>query len=114
MKVEPARLANGIVNYADAEVIGNLPTHGKWLVGAGMGILTSRINNMVNDLSGNALIKAAGIIDESGMIDVDLLMNNLKSSASRYGKMTIQIPIVGALTFDESDVDSLRGYIERG
>lgn len=114
MKVDPLKLANGIVNYADTEVISNLPTHGKWIVGAGMGILTSRINEMIDDLSGNALVKAAGIIDENGMIDVDLLMSNLKNSANRYGKMTVQIPVVGALTFSEADIDSLRGYIERG
>lgn len=92
MKADAQKLVNGLVNYADNEVIKSLPTAGKWLLGAGMGILTSRINEMINDLSGNALVKAAGIIDENGMIDVDLLMDNLKNSANRYGKMTIQIP----------------------
>lgn len=114
MKVDANKLINGIVNYADNEVINNLPTSGKWLLGAGMGIMTAKVNDMVDSLLNNAMIKTMGIVDDEGMFDIDLIASNLRNSASKYGRMTIQIPLVGNLTFSESDIDSLRSYIERG
>jgi len=112
MKVDSNRLINGIIQYAENEVINNLPTTGKWLLGAGVGIAASRLEYIVNALNENALAKAMGIVDDDGMFDVDLMMNNLKRSANRYGKMTVDVPIVGKLTFNESDVDDLHRYIE--
>lgn len=114
MKVDSTKLINGLVNYTDQEVINNLPTVGKWLVGAGVGITTSKIDGIVNALNENPMAKMMGIIDEDGMFDIDLIIDNLKQSANRYGKMTVQVPLVGRLTFSESDIDTLRGYIERG
>ena len=114
MKVDSTKLVNGLINFADQEVINNLPTVGKWLVGAGVGITTSKINEIVNALNENSIVKMMGIIDEDGLFDIDLIIDNLKQSANRYGKMNVQVPLVGRLTFSESDVDTLRGYIERG
>lgn len=114
MKVEPQKLINGLVEFADNEVIRNLPTSGKWLLGAGIGIMISRINETVESLVSNPIAKAMGIIDDEGKIDTDLVISNLKQSANKYGRMTIQVPLIGNLTFSESDVDSLKNYIERG
>ena len=113
MKVDSNRLVNGLVNYADSEVINNLPTSGKWLMGTGLGIATTKVNDIVEMLNNNAIAKTMGIVDDEGMFDIDLIADNLKKSANRYGKMSIQIPLIGKLTFSEADVDSLRNYIER-
>lgn len=113
MKVEASKLINGIIEYADREVINSLPVAGKWLLGAGVGIMSSRVNEVINSINDNPIAKAMGIVDENGMFDLDLIADNLKQSANKYGKMTIQVPLVGRLTFSEGDVDSLRNYIER-
>lgn len=114
MKAEPQRVVNGVINYADNEIINSLPTTGKWLVGAGLGIMTAKMNELIDSLVSNPMIKMMGIVDDEGLFDVDLIMDNLKGSANKYGKMTVQIPLVGNLTFNENDIDSLRNYIERG
>lgn len=114
MKVDSNKLINGIVNYADNEVISSLPTVGKWLLGTGIGITTTKVDDIVKSLNNNAIAKTLGIVDDNGLFDLDLIVENMKNSANRYGKMTIQVPLVGALTFSEADIDSLRNYIERG
>lgn len=114
MKVNSSQLVNGLIQYADNEVINNLPTTGKWVLGAGLGIASSKVNDIVSTLNDSPLAKSLGIVDEDGMYDVGLMADHLKQSASRYGKMTIQLPVIGKLTFSEADVDSLRSYIERG
>ena len=114
MKVEAQKLVNGIVNYADNEVINNLPTVGKWLLGTGIGIASTKANEIVDTLNNNAIVKALGIVDEDGLFDIDLIADHMRKSANRYGRMTIDIPMVGRLTFSEADIDSMKNYIERG
>lgn len=114
MKLTAEQMLNGLVQYADREVLNNLPTTGKWILGTGIGIAMARANEIVIELKDNSIVKAMGIVDEAGMFDEDLIIQHMKESARRYGKMEIQIPLVGKLTFDETDIDSLKNYFERG
>lgn len=114
MKASANQVVNGIINYADHEVIGHLPSTGKWILGTAVGIASTKVNDMVLSLQNNAIAKSMGIIDEEGMFDVDLIVDNMRQSAMKYGRMEIDIPIIGSMRFTETDIDSLRGYIERG
>jgi len=114
MRVSAEQIINGITQYADGEVIAKLPTMGKWMLGAGIGVASNKINDIVHNLNDNTIIKMMGIIDESGMYDLDLVAESLKQSAQKYGKMTIEVPLIGKLSFNDSDIDTLRAYIERG
>lgn len=112
MKVSAEQLVNGLILYADEEVIRNLPTQGKWLVGASIGIMTTKVNNLVHLLNDNKFFQMTEIIDENGMFDVDLIMDSLRESASKYGKVSFQIPVVGKLIFSAADIDLIKKYVE--
>lgn len=114
MKLTQEQVLNGLVQYVDHEVISNLPTAGKWILGTGIGIAMSKANDIVYELKDNTIIKAMGIVDEAGMFDEELIIKNMKESARRYGKMEISVPMIGRLSFDESDIDLLKNYLERG
>ena len=114
MRVSGDQLIRGVINYADNEVINNLPVSGKWVMGTGIGIATAKAQSIVAALQQHPVARAMGIVDDDGMIDLDLVAKCMKDSASRYGKMTLQVPLVGRLTFSDQDIDALRGYIERG
>lgn len=107
------QIVSGIINYADNEVMKMLPTSGKWLVGAGLGLATSRVKEIADKLSENSLIKLLGVVDEKGCWDVDAVMSELCESASKYGKAHMQIPFVGDLAFSSDDMKILKEYIEK-
>lgn len=107
------KVMNGLVMFVDAEIINKLPTAGKWLLGSGIAIATSKANEIAKFISENTIAMSMGIVDESGNFDVDLILDNMKKSANKYGKMSIQIPVIGKMTFSESDIDLLKSYIER-
>lgn len=107
-------LKNGILNYADNEVLTSLPTAGKWGIGTLLIIFSSKFDNVFNEAWSNPIIKAMGIFDDNGNIDEVILLNALEESAKKYGNLSIAIPVVGVLTFSSNDVIKLRSYINGG
>lgn len=105
------QVIQGIINYADAEVINKLPTSGKWIVGTAIGLATTKTTSVIDTLRNNTLVTMLGIVDDNGNIDVDTLISSMRVSAEKYGKITVDVPLVGKLTFSASDVDTLRNYI---
>lgn len=111
MKYSADQVVNGIINYADNEIMAKLPTSGKWIVGTAIGLASNKATHMIDSLKDNMVVKALDVIDDDGMIDVDALISAMRSSADRYGKLTVEVPMIGRLSFTASDVDSLRSYI---
>lgn len=111
MKLNAEQVMNGLINYADHEVMNKLPTAGKWVAGTAISLATSRVPQAIDSLRENVVVKMLGIIDDDGMIDVDGLIAAMKSSADRYGNISVDVPMVGKLTFSSADVDSLATYM---
>lgn len=111
MNCSAEQVVNGIIKYADAEVINKLPTSGKWIVGTGIGLASNKVANVIEVLKENAVVRMLGIIDDSGCIDVDALTASMKASADKYGKLTVEVPLVGRMSFTASDIDTLRNHI---
>lgn len=105
-------IVNGIARYADREVIPKLNTQGKWIVGALVGVIGNKSADIMRELQSNPMFKAIGIIDDNGLYDVDLIAENVIQSAEKYGKLQLNVPAVGLLTFDHEDVNNLKKYIK--
>ncbi len=66
-------------------------------------------------LMNNPLIKPLGIIDDNGCVDVDNLINDVKSAMNARGDIVITLPIIGCkLKFNTSDIERLRATIKEG
>lgn len=111
MKYSADQVVQGIINYADAEVMGKLPTTSKWIVGTAIGIASRKVNNVIDALRENSIVTTLDIIDEDGYIDVDDLIESMKEAAERYGNITLDLSMIGKMTFSADDVDRLRSYI---
>lgn len=111
MKYSTDVVIKGLINYADNEIMHELPTSIKWVLGTALGIAATKIKEIIDALKENAIIRMLGVIDEDGNIDVDIIIFNLKESAEKYGSVTFDIPFVGRLTFSATDIESLRSYI---
>lgn len=112
MNYSTEQVINGIINYADNEVMHKLPTTGKWIMGTVIGIASNKASKVIDNLKSNPIIVALDIIDENGNIDADTLLQAMKESANHYGNVTLEVPMVGKLTFSSSDIDMLKSYIQ--
>jgi hypothetical protein len=76
--------------------------------------LLSNKDHLRDALIANPFVKTFGIIDDAGVVDVEGLMNDIRTQIAEKGKLEITIPMFGKFTFRENDVDRLRQMIMEG
>lgn len=114
MNYTKEQVVGGIIDYIDHEIINQMATPAKVIISTGIGLAKRNIENTIGELSSNQVVKALGIIDDNGLIDIDTLSEELKISMSKVGRMTISLPFnMGQVTLVPDDVDILVRYIER-
>lgn len=100
----------GAMRYADNEVIPHLPG-GK---GIGAGIALALImdggRSRILALREHPAVKLMQIMDEQGNIDLDRLYNAARPKFEN--KLSVSVPFIGELKFDQNDVDKLCKYIQ--
>lgn len=101
----------GLARYADNEIIPHLPT-GK---GIGAGIALALImdggKSRILALREHPVVQMMGVMDADGNIDLDRLYNAARPRVDGQ-KLPVNIPIIGELRFDVSDLDKLYRYIQ--
>lgn len=112
--VSKEQFVKGVIRYADNEIIPHLPTMGKWGVGTIIVLAKNQSEQILDQLIVNPLVLSLGVTNNDGMIDVNLLASAMRQSAEKYGKMQIDVPMIGTLTFSASDVDKIKNYINGG
>lgn len=106
------QIEQGVAGYLDGEILPHLPEKGveKVLIGMAMGVAIKRSRSFVQMFTENKYIKAFGVSDENGNIDIDILKEELQKQISPNG-LDIEIPMLGKMTFHKADVDKLYQYI---
>lgn len=108
-----SKVVNGILTYIDAEIVGKLTGTWKGIVVSGMaGLLAARAEAILTAYKDNLIIHASGLLDGEN-VDVEALYGELRRQMQK-GPLTIAIPILGPVTFDSSDVESLYRHIKGG
>ena len=110
MTVTIDQAMRGAMRYADNEVIPHLPG-GK---GIGAGIMLALImegsREQVLAMREHPAVKLMQIMDEQGNIDLDRLYNAARPKFEN--KLSVSVPFIGELKFDQNDVDKLYRYIQ--
>lgn len=110
MTVTIDQAMRGAVRFADNEIIPHLPG-GK---GIGAGIALALImdggRSRILALREHPAMKLMQIMDEQGNIDLDRLYNAARPKFEN--KLSVSVPFIGELKFDQSDVDKLYKYIQ--
>lgn len=101
-----AQVQNGISRYIESEFLNKLGGWQKWVFGAGATLAMRDLPNTFEKLRQNELVKMMNVIDDAGNIDIDALYANFKDQA-RKGPITFDVPLIGAVTLNEADVDKI-------
>lgn len=106
------RVMNGLVQFLDNELIPKLPPKG-WqrpVCGTVIAMAHKHIHNLIDEYKTNPMLVGIGIFNEEGMVDIETLKAEFSRQLGAEG-MTIQFPLIGGITFHQSDVDKLYYYI---
>lgn len=112
MTVSIDKIERGIANYLDAELMPQLQNNGieKVIIGTAASLFIRKSGTIIEGYKDNKLVKMLGIIDGSGNVDIETLVEELKNNISKEG-VSIDVPIIGTLTFHKEDIDKLCDYI---
>lgn len=108
---EYSQVINGIVAYIDEEIISKILGWKKWIAGSAVGIALSNATEIFNNVKENEYIKLLDIIDKDNRINVDKIYKEMKKQAKK-GAITFDVPVLGALTLNEQDVEKIYNCIK--
>lgn len=109
--MEMTRIRDGILDYATERVLPKLTPARQFVAGAALGLVAARSDALMQELAKNDLIRASGLVTENGMVDLDAVYDAMLVQMRRQHQLPIDIPMMGRMTFDESDLTELYRYI---
>ena len=109
--MEMARIRDGVLDYATERVLPKLSPGRQFVAGAALGLVAARADALMQELAKNELIKASGLMTENGMVDIDAVYEAAMVQMRRQRTLPVDIPMLGRMTFDESDLTELYRYI---
>lgn len=108
--VHKSKVMHGLVGYVEDEIVSKMAGSWKaWVIGGAAGLVAARADGLFNQLAENPMIAALGLI-EGENVDIDAIYAELLKQARR-GSMTLDVPLVGPVTFGTADVESLYRHI---
>jgi len=113
MTVKPEQVIDGAMAFVEGEMLPTLEGWKAWAASAAMVQLYQSAGKALPELLNNKTVAALGLVDESGMIDIDAAVNVMKETARKKGKLELDIPLLGKFRLDENDFDKLAEYIKK-
>lgn len=111
MKVKFETVIDGINKYLDREIYKNLNDLQEFVARLAVGRINQSVETIKVALMNNGFVKTLGVIDHDGMVDIDVLLHDIKKEVERKGHIQVEIPMIGKLTFFPADVDILSEHI---
>lgn len=103
----------GLGDYLQTKMMPRLDSKRQFVMGMAYGLCMGRLDAVIAEAGKNQIVKAMGLIDESGRVDIDALYNAAIAQMQAQQRLQIDIPLMGAFTFDEADLRELRECIAR-
>lgn len=103
----------GIGDWLSVKIMPRLDGKRQFVLGMAYGLCAGRLDALIDEAGKNQIVKAMGLIDENGRVDIDALYNAAIAQMQAQQCLEIDIPMMGAFTFDENDLRDLRESIAR-
>ena len=106
------KIQRGAAAYISAELEPQLDGFKKWAFAIVSSELIGAIPMVAAKAKDNKMIALTGIVGADGSVDVERLYKRVRPAAEK-SPATIEIPIIGGITFNAQDVDALYNHIMR-
>lgn len=104
------KVKRGIARYLDEEFTNKMTGWQKWAFGVGSAMLLENFASISQKLKSNPMVEYIGLIDDSGNVAVERIHQQLRIQAQK-GPVTFEVPMLGTITLNETDVEKLYNYI---
>lgn len=111
MKLTEMQLYSALNEYIDREIMplgANMKMLEQFMFGVQIGVIKRKIQSVVKSYINSPAIKALGLIDENGLIDIDTIYN---AAADTFKQMSYIE--VGGVRLSEPDLQKLYGTMRK-
>jgi hypothetical protein len=107
--VHKSAIIPGLSTFIDNSILAQYPPNSmKRILGAGaISLFLNQNTNVIDNLLANPMVKSLNIVNDHGMINLELLRDYLKTEINKVGFMRITLPLLGEIDFVADDVDML-------
>ena len=108
------QVLDGLARYLNKNFYPNLDDFREVVARIAVGRILQNPENLKQSLSGNGIIRTFAIMNSDGDIDLEPIMKDLKREVERKGKMTVEIPLFGKVSFTGDDISEIYREITGG
>lgn len=101
------QLKAGIGSYLQTKMMPRLDSKRQFLLGTVYGLGAARMDALLSQAAKMPALRALGVIQENGEIDLSALYDAAQGQMREQGKLTVEIPFMGTFSFDEGDLRDL-------
>lgn len=104
------QVQQGAARYVEEEFVNKLTGWQKWVFAAGITRMLQVLPQKFSELKASPMVGMLGLIDSADNIDIDAAYELIKAEA-RKSAVTFEVPLIGAVTLNETDVDKIYSFI---
>lgn len=106
------RVKNGLIKYIDTDIMPHLTGARKIGLGVYVALASDKVTDIVMQYRENPAVAVLDVIDAEGNIDIDRLYQAVLQMVQSGEKIPIEIPLIGEIRLDKSDVENIYRYIK--
>lgn len=104
--VDIDKIVDGVITYAEQQIMPRLDKRGQFLLGMSMGIMSGKSEEILQGIAANEAVKALGLISGRN-VDIEKLYAAAKQQIRKQKDFPLDVPMIGRLTIGEEDIDDL-------
>ena len=108
------QILDGLARYLNKNFYSNLNDWQEIVARLAVGRIIGNPETLKQSLQTNGIIRTFAVFDSEGNVDLEPLMRDLRKEIERKGKMTVEIPMFGKISFTGEDVTELYREITGG
>lgn len=106
------QVKNGLVKYIDTDVLPHLTGIKKLGLGVYTALAANNVVVLIEKYREHPAVAVLDVIDAEGNVDIDKLYQAIAPQFANGEKQVINIPLIGDMTVDKSDLEKLYRYIK--
>lgn len=100
------QVLDGLARYLNKNFYSNLNDFQEIVARLAIGRILGN-ENLKQNLMANPYVRTFAIFDSEGNVDLEPIMRDLKKEIERKGKMTVEIPMFGKISFTGEDISEI-------
>ena len=112
--VEFNRVIDGLLRYLNNNLFAKMNDWQEVVARIAVGRIIGNPESLKQSLQANGIVRTFAVMDSEGNVDLEPIMRDLKREIDRKGKLTVEIPMFGKMSFTAADVDEIYREITGG